>query len=131
MARAKSKCVSEETNILRKWPASGPRIMWRIPIGEGYSGISVSGNAAYTMWDEESAQLLLRLDVLTGKEIWRQEIGQNFDSSWGNGPRSSPTVNDGIVYAISTDGNIVALSVQSGELRWKHNLTTFVLKICK
>ena len=114
--------ISEETDILKKWPASGPRIMWRIPIGAGYSGISVSGNAAYTMWDADGEQLLLRLDILTGKEIWRQKISQTFDSSWGNGPRSSPAVSDGLVYAISADGKMVAVSVQSGQLRWKHDL---------
>ncbi len=45
--------ISHETDFLKNWPDKGPKVLWRIPLGKGYSGISVSQRRAYTMFDEE------------------------------------------------------------------------------
>src|SRR5262249_60496668 len=38
--------ISEEAHLIKSWPAAGPRVLWRVPVGEGYShmaGVSGSG----------------------------------------------------------------------------------------
>ena len=72
--------VSTETGLLEQWPEGGPRVLWRIPVGAGYSGVSVSEGKLYTLWDEKGKQYLFGLDASTGKELWRQELGAAFTS---------------------------------------------------
>ncbi len=42
--------ISLETGILKTWPKTGPKELWRLPPGEGFSGISVANGRAYTMF---------------------------------------------------------------------------------
>lgn len=116
--------ISPEKSILNSWPDSGPEKIWKIEIGEGFSGISLVNNALFTMWDEDESQLLVRLDAETGEEQWRFRISDNFQNQYGNGPRSTPIVNEGMLYAISADGHLAAVESTSGELRWGHDLAT-------
>src|SRR5688500_15829230 len=60
-----------------KWPAGGPPVVWKTPLGAGYSGISVSGGRVYTMdrpkdsSDEKSSEeRVVCLDEQTGKLVW-------------------------------------------------------------
>ena len=46
--------VSLERNLLKIWPENGPKSLWRISVGNGYSGMSVSHGKLYTLWDEGS-----------------------------------------------------------------------------
>src|ERR1700691_4438556 len=39
--------VWRETGILAKFPPGGPKVRWRTPIGEGYSGPSVANGKVY------------------------------------------------------------------------------------
>jgi hypothetical protein len=33
--------ISSETGLLRSWPAQGPKVLWRIPVCEGYAGAAI------------------------------------------------------------------------------------------
>lgn len=114
--------ISSEKAILTNWPDTGPEKIWRIEIGEGFSGISAANGALFTMWDEGEGQFLVRLDAGTGKEQWRFRISEQFQNQYGNGPRSTPLVNEGIVYAISADGHLAAVESENGELQWGYDL---------
>ncbi len=114
--------ISYETGVLKHWPKNGPDIVWRIAVGDGYSGISVSNSKLFTMWDEGDSQFLFCLDAQTGKELWRYSVGKNFKNGWGNGPRSTPLVSKNIVYAISTEGLVHAVNIIDGKTRWTHDL---------
>lgn len=114
--------VSPETGLLERWPESGPEVLWRVPVGAGYSGVSVSDGRLYTLWDEAGRQYLFGLDASTGKELWRQEIGPAFTHHYGNGPRSTPIVNDGVVFAVGTGGLLLAASKDTGAPIWQHDL---------
>jgi outer membrane protein assembly factor BamB len=38
------------------------------------------------------------------------------------GPRGTPTVSDGLVYAVGTEGDVVAVDAATGKERWRRNL---------
>ena len=114
--------VSTETGLVRAWPASGPKIVWRAEAGAGFSGVSISDGRLFTMWDDEDKQFLVGLDAATGKEIWRQPLGEAFSNPYGDGPRSTPLVDEGLVYAIGTSGLFVAADRKTGVPRWQHDL---------
>jgi outer membrane protein assembly factor BamB len=116
--------ISFEKNILKHWSSDGPEILWRISAGDGYSGISVSKDRLLTMWDYGDSQFLFCLDPLSGKELWRYRVGDNFRNGWGNGPRSTPIVDEKMVYAVSTQGALHAVNLSDGKVSWSIDLST-------
>ena len=70
--------VSPQLGISKSWPKQGPEIRWRVPVGEGYSGISAAGGKLFTMWDEGNAEFLFCLDAQSGKKLWKYKVGKNF-----------------------------------------------------
>ena len=114
--------VSTETGLVRAWPESGPKIVWRAKAGAGYSGVSVADGRLFTMWDEGDKQFLVGLDAATGTELWRQPLGAAFSNPYGDGPRSTPLVDEGLVYAIGTSGLLVAADRKTGVPKWQHDL---------
>ncbi|HJO05615.1 MAG TPA: PQQ-binding-like beta-propeller repeat protein [Acidobacteriota bacterium] len=113
--------ISPQTGLLTTWPESGPREIWRVPLGKGFSGISVVGERAFTMFGR-GGTYLGTFDTATGDELWQLRIDEMYRNSSGDGPRSTPTVDDGTVYVISGRGIIAAVDAETGATRWRHNL---------
>jgi hypothetical protein len=116
--------VSRETGLVDDWGEQGPKILWRIDAGAGFSSVSVSQGKLYTLWDEGETQLLVCLDAATGRELWRRELGPPFRHHYGDGPRVTPLVEDGLVYAIGTGGRLLAADQHTGETAWQRDLVT-------
>ena len=72
--------------------------------------------------DQIPAKFLFCLDALTGKVLWRHALGESFTNHYGNGPRSTPLVDDGVVYAIGTQGLLLAANRKNGRTLWQHDL---------
>lgn len=114
--------VSTERGLVDGWGPAGPRIVWRTGIGAGYSGVSVEDGRLYTLWDDGATQYLFCLDASSGKLLWRRELGPSFDNPYGNGPRSTPLLHRQSVFAVGTQGRLIAADRETGELLWKHDL---------
>ncbi len=112
---------SEETGLRFTWGESGPREVWRKPVGVGFSGISVRGNRVFTMFADERVEYVLCLEAATGKEVWRTPTGGRFRESRGDGPRSMPTVDGRNLYVVSAEGTLFALSAATGGIAWSRN----------
>ena len=111
--------ISTETHLVTEWPEAGPTELFRQPIGAAFSGITVVGDRLYTAESDAEGEFALSLDAATGEQIWRQKIGDLFENSFGNGPRSTPTVVDGKVYVLSGQGVFNALEASDGKLLWQ------------
>ncbi len=118
--------ISQETGLLKSWPVDGPKVLWRIPLGEGFSGISVTKDGrVYTMFAEDDAAYAVCVEASTGKEVWRFQVGKKFpDSMGGNGPRCTPTVDENLVFVFSAYGRLFALNAQDGQQVWAKNFET-------
>ena len=114
--------ISAETGLLDAWPETGPRELWRGPLGEGYSGISVVGERAYTLYVAGGREVLGVFDTATGKELWNYPVGERWKDMMGNGPRSTPTVADGVVYVLGAHGALAAVDVETGKEVWRQDL---------
>lgn len=114
--------ISAETGLLKTWPAGGPKVLWKVPSGEGYSGITVAGGRLYTQVGRGADEFLLALDANTGRELWRLRMDASFESDMGNGPRSTPTVDGGLVYALSSRGRLFAVDSKAAKTVWKRDL---------
>src|SRR5437667_308153 len=81
---------SPETGLLTTWPAAGPKVLWKVPGGDGYSSVAVAGGRAVTLVQRGGDELVLALDAATGKELWQARVGPAYKNQYGNGPRSTP-----------------------------------------
>ncbi len=119
--------VSTETGLLAAWPEGGPKQVWRVPLGPGYSGISVVGDRLYTMYagehEGQATEFAAAFAAATGKLVWRVPLGEKFVNEFGDGPRSTPTVAGDTVYVLGSRGELAALAAADGAVRWRILLT--------
>jgi outer membrane protein assembly factor BamB len=114
--------VSLEKGLLRSWPESGPKILWKKPIGSGFSSVTAVGDALYTMAVEGESETAYRLRESDGEVVWRVPLGPVFPETFGNGPRSTPTVEGEVVYALAASGRLHALKAKDGTRLWEVDL---------
>ena len=74
--------VSTETDLINTWPAAGPKIVWRTPLGVSMSGVAVSQGAAFTMFQDETSQFVVCLNALTGKYAGEPPSVQSMRMRW-------------------------------------------------
>jgi outer membrane protein assembly factor BamB len=111
--------VSKETGLLKSWPDGGPKLLWTFAdAGVGYSGFAVIGRRLYTMGADDKKEYVIALDIDKGTEVWRKEVGDKLDNGWGDGPRSTPTVDGDVLFALGGKGNLVCLDLAEGEQKW-------------
>jgi len=119
--------ISQETGLLKEWPKEGPKLLWQADdVGLGYSTPAVVGDRLYLLgnkgMDDEFVEALA---VKDGKEVWTQRIGKvgNPDQKPPYpGARSTPTVDGQLLYALSSDGDLVCLESATGHPRWQKSL---------
>ena len=127
--------ISRE-EIRLPWAPSGAKVVWKTPTKNGFSSFAVEDGKAFTQVtrDLEGAlrEIVVALDAATGKELWFADIGSGKydsggdsgtpDNKGGDGPRSTPTVSAGKVYAYTQNLVLFALDAGTGKLLWKKDL---------
>jgi outer membrane protein assembly factor BamB len=114
--------ISRETGLLRSWPAGGPKTLWKVPIGEGFSHIAVAKGRLFTMYGQGDNDFAAAYNAETGRPLWRVPLGRKYISDQGNGPRSTPVVDGDTVYVLSGRGQLAALKAADGKKVWEHDL---------
>lgn len=119
--------ISPDTGLLSEWPDDGPKQLWTYgDAGMGYSGFSLVDGKLYSMGTRGSDVTVVCLNAEDGSEVWSQKIAeddqQGYSAGWGHGPRSTPSVSDGLVFALGPKGTIACLEAESGKKVWDKNL---------
>ena len=112
--------ICEEKGLLQEWPEGGPKLLWKLEgLGRGYSSVSIAGGKLYTMGDlnrdGQESQFILAYDLNTKQPLWQTRVGPPHGDG---GPRCTPTVSDGLVYAIGTSGDLVCADAATGKKVW-------------
>lgn len=113
---------SPETGLLTTWPTEGPKVLWTAKGGDGYSSIAVAGGRAITLVQRGGKEVVLALDAVKGTELWQTPIATAYKNMYGNGPRSTPTIEGDVVYVTGVTGALACLGVKDGTILWQHDL---------
>jgi outer membrane protein assembly factor BamB len=116
--------ICREKGLLSRWPAEGPKPLWQLDgLGTGYSSVSIVGDRLFTMGDRPDqdgtrSQFVIAYDLASRQQAWAVRVGPPHE----DGPRCTPTVDRGLVFALGTDGDLVCLDVDTGRIRWRRHL---------
>jgi outer membrane protein assembly factor BamB len=107
----------------RDWVANPPRLVWRQPIGAGWSSFAVVDHFGVTQEQRGEEELVTCYDVDDGQLKWSYAAPVRFDAKIaGVGPRATPTIFEGRVYAMGAYGNVVCLDGANGKMIWQHDV---------
>lgn len=109
--------------IASDWNKQPPRELWRIRVGPAWSSFAVAGDFLFTQEQRGDYEAVVCYQADSGREVWAQEIQSRFfDALGGLGPRATPTIDEGYVYALAAEGWLIKLSGVDGEIKWKVDL---------
>jgi outer membrane protein assembly factor BamB len=127
---------SSPEKISVKWPASGPKQLWRVDAPAGFSSFAVAEGKAATLVvrevDGATREVCLVVDATTGKELWSALLDTaKFDGSGnagtkenggGDGPRCTPAISNGKIYVFTPSLVLYCLDAANGETLWTKDL---------
>ena len=133
--------VWRETGIVERLPESGPRVLWRTPVNAGYCGPAVVQGRVFLLdrlagkmperkrGDRSVPQVpgnerVLCLDASTGTVVWEHAYDCPYRIDYPAGPRATPVVADGRVFALGAMGDLRCLDAQTGKVIWAVNFVT-------
>ncbi len=111
--------VVEGIQLERDWTTHPPQQLWRRPIGLGWSAFAVSGRYAITQEQRGENELVVCYELASGRPIWSHTNFVRFSEPMGgDGPRATPMIAGGRVYALGATGILDCLDAASGKLIW-------------
>jgi len=127
-----------ESGLIERFPEGGPKVVWRVPVANGYSGPSVVGDRVYlsdyvietgVVDDRPGTRTILTgqervraFDAATGKEVWTHAYECPLHMSFPNGPRTTPAADGEHVWSLGAEGHLVCLRAADGSLVWRKEL---------
>ncbi|MBI4718904.1 MAG: PQQ-like beta-propeller repeat protein [Planctomycetes bacterium] len=114
--------ISDEKGIKTAWTEPIP-LLWDRTIGSGFSSFACVGDRIYTAGTQDKQQVLFCLNADSGAVVWQKALEPEYpERMGGDGPRATPTVDEGRVYMLGARGKLVCLAADTGEEIWS---TTF------
>jgi outer membrane protein assembly factor BamB len=113
----------DATPLAESWDTSGPAILWRATLGEGYAGPAVHNGRVYLLDynERKKADALRCFSLSSGKEIWRRWYYVNLKRNHGYS-RTIPAVTDKYLVTIGPRSHVMCVDPVSGKMLWSIDL---------
>lgn len=115
--------TSKETGLLRKWPAGGPKVLWTVPVAQGYAGAAIVGGRVYHHdYDEKKQEWIVYARTLAdGKELWQFREARVIRPNHAI-TRTVPAVDGRYVFSLDPKLGLHCLDIKTGKQLWSRNL---------
>ena len=102
------------------WGPEGPKVVWRMPVGQGFSGPVVAQGHVVQFHRVRDQEVVEAVDARTGAAEWRYAYPTSYRDDFGfdEGPRAVPVVAGGIVYTFGAQGQLHAIDLETGTRVW-------------
>jgi len=116
-------CVWREEGIVETLPAGLLPRVWSAAVGEGYSGPAVADGLVYLTdrIKEAGTERVLCFDAETGAEVWKHEYPVRYTISYPAGPRATPVIDEGRLYTVGAQGDLICFGTRDGKILWQKN----------
>jgi len=105
--------------LARDWSVNPPKEIWRQPVGGGYAAFSIANGFLVTIEQRRDREVVVCYEAATGKEAWSTGWKTRFsETAGGDGPRATPTIAGGDVFAYGANGRLVCLDGKDGKEKW-------------
>ena len=114
--------VYGETGLLKRWPADGPKLLWKYEgLGHGYTSAAIANGKIYITGLTGDILMLYVFDLKSGRLLRQKGVGRERDSQYP-GPRSTVCVNDGKLYIYNALGMLYCLDEVTLDEVWRKHL---------
>ena len=115
--------ISREVALSEDWPDGGPRVVWQMDVGDGFSGPVVADGRLILFHRLDGQEVVEALDAQSGESVWNVAYPTRYRDDFGfdEGPRAVPVVVGGVVYTFGAEGQLRAIDLQSGDEVWSED----------
>ncbi len=122
---------SSEKGLNTDWKSKPPKMLWHQKIGPGFAAPSISNGRLMLYHRVRNAdgparfkERLACLNCETGESIWKVDYPTDYQdlNGYGDGPRSTPIIDENRVFILSPEGMLRCLQCVDGKLLWEVDL---------
>lgn len=115
--------VLEQVRLDSSWKTKPPEVLWKQPIGAGWSGFAIQGAVAVTLEQRDEEQWVSAYNVSTGSLYWHVALpGSHYNPMGGAGPRATPAIDGDQVYVQTATGQVACINLGTGQVVWQNDL---------
>jgi outer membrane protein assembly factor BamB len=114
--------IAPEAPLALAWPADGPRILWRRPLGDGFSAIVSDGATLYTAYRDRSDDVIIAINAADGRTVWESRYAAPFNETCserlGQAPRAAPLIAGDRLITVSAGAQMNSFDRRTGRKLW-------------
>jgi outer membrane protein assembly factor BamB len=112
--------------LVEAWPESGPRRLWDVELGDGYSAVLCREDRLYTAYSEDDQEIVVALDRKDGSRVWDFAYASgkypDQDQNYTKGPNATQLLLADRLVTIGIAGKMTCLKASSGDPLWQLDL---------
>ena len=111
--------VRDTFAMAEEWDTTGPPVVWKVTLGEGYAGPAVKNGRIYLLDYNErrKADMLRCFSLKSGTELWRRWYNVDMKRNHGYS-RTIPAVTDKYLVSVGPRSHVMCVDPNTGDLFW-------------
>jgi outer membrane protein assembly factor BamB len=107
-------------SIASSWDREEPKVLWKKKVGEGFAAPIVFRDTLIVFHRHADSEILLALNPETGGVKWESPSPTAYRDDFGfdAGPRATPCIDNGRVFAMGAEGLIRCTDLATGKTIW-------------